>query len=426
MAGCGPTLGSQDGSGSGESGATSRASTGSDGDSLDGPNEGGDADETGQAPRGCDGAPGVLSIRSYEGMAERTVGRDMVRGADGNLYVGGSMADARSMSLWLAAMDAEGELLWESAAESVPGGNLSGSPPTAQALAVVDGTLYFAGSVYAANQITGLLGNADTADGQLTFGVSRPGLRWSALGATESHELLVAGDNNEAAAQVRVERLAGASVLWSHVSPSGGLDEVAGVVADGEQVYLAGRSMDGPWFGRYSDPDGAESVSTLGVVGTNFEPESGRFYGITKSGASLVATGWVRQEKPDPEDGVGSYDFGEIVVVGFSSQGQQEWLWQRSATVIRPGTAYAAATGPDGTVYVTGDEGAFGDDDGLFVAAFTAGGELLWIVDDDTVGDEILGHTGVGISSGADGRLHVLTNRRVDGAETTAIVELCL
>lgn len=398
------------------------ASGGEDGDAEDGDLE--DGGDTGEMA--CITTPDVAWVRPYDGQAARTVGRALVRGPDGTLYMGGSSADEASMFIWIAATDELGEIQWEYQDLPRLGQNLVGSPPGIAGLSLLGDSLLYVGRTMEP-ETAGLFGRLDLATVSVERVTLTPEALWNTVVGDEAQGVFVGGRAGTDTWGARIDRLGGRDPGWSiSTQESDSFDDnAAEIVVAGDSLYVAGRRQEFPLVERYDAETGAVLWSDIIVSGAVFEADLGEFSGLTVSPLGIVGAGDIRHQKPDPRDGVGSFTFNEPYIASWSPDGQFQWSWQRGPTSIRPGAFDAVTTGPDGTIFAVGQEAHFDDDDSLLVAAFSPQGDLLWTIDDQTSDVDLVGHRGVAVAAGDEGQLYVLSYSRILSDETTALIEIC-
>lgn len=376
----------------------------------------------------CGAVPDVRQAHFYDGDWLQTVGRDLARGPDGTLYVGGTAADEAAMYLWIEAVSPDGQLQWEYIGESSPGQNLQGWVPEANDVVFVDGSLMYVGSTYIDQTPFALMGRVDPVTNAAGETRAEPGGVWYAQAGPDTNDRFVVGRDYRASEGSRVERRVDFSPVWEQSTVEsetfGDTGYAALAIQDG--LIVSGQRDDFGWVARYDAVSGEPQWSRQVMETATFEARSGSLSSLALSGDTIVAGGEVYLEKPDPRDGSGSLLYTEAQVTGWSLQGDALWSWQRPADVARKGTVQSVAVGPDGTVYVAGEEGEFDDDESLFVAAFSPGGDVLWTMQDGAPSYDTVGLRGDALVVGEDNQLFVLSNQNLEAGRTTVLLEICM
>lgn len=415
LAGCGPSVFVPDGAGDG---------TGTDGggDESDGPgaeDQGGPDDGSDGDVDACATTPSIRAIRYYAGSALRTVGRDLLRGEDGTLFMAGSMADASNVGLWAAATTQEGAVLWELFGELEPGASLR-SAPAFEDLAWQQDRLVYAGwagesgIVGASNQSGSFVASTDPElTGLYAYGI-----------ASESPLVtFVVGRTTGAASFARIDD---AVLTWQVNGLSAdAITQANDVILVGTDLYVAGQRQDLPWLGRFDADIGAETLSAVANSDTTFEPEGGELSALVLAGDRIVTVGSIRHDKPKPDGSPGFFIYNEPFARAWAPDGTPVWTWQPSATTIRPGSLFAVTTDSDGTAYFAGYDSEFDDEDGPFVGAIDDSGSLVWSLPTEEFGPELEHFHATGLALGEPGQLFVLVSSNRLTEETTAVVEVC-
>ena len=416
LVGCGPSVFVPDGAGDGT------GTDGDDDDNDDGPGaeDQGDADdESGDDIDACATTPSIRAIRYYAGSALRTVGRDLVRGDDGTLFMAGSMADASNVGLWAAATTQDGDVMWELFGEAEPGGNLR-SAPAFEDLAWQQDRLLYAG--WAAEN--GVVGASNQSGNYVaTSDPELPGLYAYGIASDTPLTTFVVGRTAQAAS---IARLDDAVLTWQLTGLSAdAITQANDIILLGPDLYVAGQRQDLPWLGRFAAHSAVETLSVVANDGTTFEPEGGELSALALAGDRIVTVGSIRHDKPKPDGSPGSFIYGEPFARAWAPDGTPAWTWQPSATTIRPGSLFAVVTDPNGTAYFAGYDSEFGDEDGPFVGSIDEDGTLVWSLPAEEFGPELEYFHATGLALGEPGQLFVLVSSNRLSEETTAIVEVC-
>jgi len=414
LAGCGPTVSLPDG---GADGTES-----DDDDDDDGPgaeDTGAPDDGSGDGEDSCATTPSIRAIQYYAGAAQRTVGRDLLRGEDGTLYMAGSMADAANVGLWIAATAEDGTVVWEAFELLEPGANLR-SAPTVEDLTWQQDRLAFAGWADG-----GGLGGTSNVGGEYSMvvpadfeGLYPYGIAWSS-----PEVAFYVGQSSEAAFLLRRDD---AVVTWQITGLlAEAITQANDTLLSGIDLYVAGQRSDVPWLGRFDIDSTEETLSAVVEGGTTFEPEGGEFSALASNGDAIVTVGSIRHDKPKPDGSTGSFVYNEPFARAWARDGTPVWTWQPSPTTIRPGALHAVTMGPDDTAFFAGYDAEFDDEDGPLVGALDASGSLVWSLPAEEFGPELQYFHANGIALGNPGQLFVLVSSQRLNNETTAIVEIC-
>ena len=424
VAGCGPTVALPDVGGDG----TGTDAGDDDDDDDDGPgaeDEDGPDDTVDESDSGdvddCDmGAPAVRAVRYYAGNAARTVGRDLIRGEDGTLYMAGSMADASNVGQWIAATAEHGGVLWEVFERLEPGGNLRAAP-TIDDLARRDDLLVYAGW----GQATGVVGVADPYGDYEEIGPmpDLTGVFVQGVASDDPSTFFLVGRTEQAATILRLD---GPVSTWQLNGLSADpITQANDVALAGNDLYVVGERGELPWLGSFDASSAAETLSRVADSGTTFEPEGGEFSALALGNDRIVAVGSIRHNKPKPDGSTGSFIFNEAFARAYTLEGDTLWTWQPGATSIRPGSLRTVTIGPDGTTYFAGNDAEIEGNDAPLAGALGTDGVPVWTLPSESFGVDLEYFHATGIALGEPGQLFVLVSSQALSAETTAVIEIC-
>lgn len=405
-------------SGTGESGSVEAGpGTGAENPNLPQSTSGGADESTGEDDQLCPGGPTIVSVVEYAGTAERTVGRDLLRGDDGVLYLAGAMADASMVGQWIAATTADGHVLWELVARQRESPSLRSSS-IVQDIALTDGQLHYGG--YGEGSVLGVVDpedgsgeETDAFDDLAVLGFAQSGPSTTYVVGRRARDGVLRG---------AVVRRDGTESTWDfHEART---QQANAVLLDGGTLYVAGQRDELPWVGLFDPESGGEVQSWVVDSGTTFTPGGGGMKTLLASDDAIIALGSLQLRKANP-DGPGTVRYNEVFARAWTRDGQPAWTWQPPAEVVRSGELRDSVLGPDGTVFATGVETERGQNGRPIVAAIDSEGALLWSLSSADFGEAFDHFHGEGIVLGEPGQLFVLTSNFALQVETTRVIEIC-